>query len=488
MSSIRSLARFGRNTSVQVALVASCLFFIILLGAGSWVEGRLVGSLTAQAKSRAQQTADELVDEFVREGLEGLKESISPRLHGGERRLRYALAGRDGRIIVGDDDLCRLIKACVPGPRSEGSAPSNSGVEPVVISRRLDAGNGTFSVLVVDSLAFVQDIRSIVAQSFWYAVAAAVLAGAVSGYLLSRYLLAQVGAINVAAEAIVSGDLTRRISTGGTGDEFEEMRRTLNRMLGKITDLVRNVHQVSTDIAHDLRTPLSRLRHKLEAAGSDTVTPEQLRETLDAAVHDLDLVLETFSALLRIAQIESGERRAAFRVLDLSEILTDVAETYEAVAEEGGHRLEARIPPGLSLVGDRELLVQMWSNVIENALVHTPLGSRIEVEGHQEGSSLTIVIRDDGPGISATDRPFLFRRFYRGERSRSTPGTGLGLSLVAAIAELHGGTVALDDANPGLRLTIRLPCPEVTARSAQGHIAGPEPRARSQDRIQIAAE
>ncbi len=485
MSLIRKPGRFWRNTSAQVALIASCLLVAILLGAGYTAERRLVGSLTAQAQSRAQETADELVDEFVREGYDGLRDSIMPRLHGGERRLRYAVVGPDGAILVGDPDLCRFVPACDAQPGERAGAGAGA-IRPVVASRRIDLGDR--SVLVVDELAFVRDIETIIGQAFWYAVAAAVLAGAASGYVLSRYLLAQVGAINLAAEAIVSGDLSRRIPTGGTGDEFEEMRRTLNRMLERIADLLRNVHQVSTDIAHDLRTPLSRLRHKLEAATSDAVTRETQQATLDAAVHDLDEVLETFSALLRIAQIESGERRSAFRALDLSTLLADITDTYGAVAEEGGRRFESRVAPGLRIVGDRELLVQMLCNVIENALVHTPPGSLVELAAHRMDDGLCIVVSDDGEGISPSDRPLVFRRFYRGERSRSTPGTGLGLSLVAAIVELHGGTIALADAGPGLRLTMDLPGEAPAEPAATASPAGTRSRPDPQERIQAPAE
>jgi signal transduction histidine kinase len=236
-------------------------------------------------------------------------------------------------------------------------------------------------------------------------------------------------------------------------------------MLDRSHALMDNLRQVSSDVAHDLRTPLARLRQTLELARDEAKTEPQFRAAIDAALAEADGLLDTFSALLRIAQIESKSRRAGFAPVDLSAVMALARDTYGPVAEDGGRRLAATLAPGLAVSGDRELLTQMAANLIENALRHTPPGATVTLdlrregqgEGQGEGQQIVARFADDGPGIPAQEREKALRRFYRLERSRTTPGNGLGLSLVAAVVELHGGTLALGDAAPGLVVEIRLP-------------------------------
>jgi signal transduction histidine kinase len=431
-------------------MVSSLLSVLTLVVVGLGAEARLEAVLTAQARLRAATTADELVDEYMREGQAGLKDSIAPRLHEGEHRMRYALINHEGRLILGDDALCGTLVDCL----DLKSRPTGQDLSSLVVQRELEADG--LALYVIDDVPYIRDVRSILQQAFWYAVAATVLTGGGIGYFLSRHILRQLGSMTLTAEAIISGDLSRRIAATGTTDEFDGLRRTLNRMLDRITDLLRNVQQVSTDIAHDLRTPLSRLRHRLERAQT-TAQGGHRPEVIDAAIGELDVVLETFSALLRIAQIESGNRRSEFRRQDLSRILDDVAETYQTVAEENGRQMTASIAPGLTVVGDRELLTQLLCNLVENALTHTPDGTRVNFHASAGEETTRIIVADNGPGIDEGDLPFVFRRFYRGERSRSSPGTGLGLSVVTAIVELHGGVIELENNCPGLTAAVTLP-------------------------------
>ena len=228
-------------------------------------------------------------------------------------------------------------------------------------------------------------------------------------------------------------------------------------MLDRIHALMDNLRQVSSDVAHDLRTPLARLRQTLERARDEAKTEPQFRAAIDAALAEADGLLDTFSALLRIAQIESKARRAGFAPVDLSAVMALARDTYGPVAEDGGRSLVATLAPGLAVSGDRELLTQMAANLIENALRHTPVGATVKLDLRREGREVVARFADDGPGIPPHEREKALRRFYRLERSRTTPGDGLGLALVAAVVELHGGTLALGDAAPGLVVEIRLP-------------------------------
>jgi signal transduction histidine kinase len=215
-----------------------------------------------------------------------------------------------------------------------------------------------------------------------------------------------------------------------------------------------SLSQVSNDIAHALRTPLGRLRQKLEVARATSGEKSKCTKTIDAALDETDNILDTFSALLRIAQIESGTRTAGFRELDVSKLFETVAEAFSAVAEDEGKTLTATIAPSVKFWGDGDLLSEMLANLLDNAIRHTPQGAHIEVSLVNHGSQLVASVADDGPGVPPAERERIFRRFYRAEGSISTAGTGLGLSLVAAVAELHGMKFTATDSMPGLCMTL----------------------------------
>jgi signal transduction histidine kinase len=257
------------------------------------------------------------------------------------------------------------------------------------------------------------------------------------------------------------GNLARRIALRGTSDEFDRLSANLNEMLDRIQMLMDGLRQVSNDIAHDLRTPLTRLRQRLELARTKATTVADFETAVDKAIAETDEILDTFGALLRIAQIEAGTRRAAFTDVDLSGVCQTIVETYAAVAEDHQHALESRIAEGVTVQGDRQLLTQMIANIVENALRHTPDGTRIELELAGLPAAPVCTIRDNGPGIPEPERQKVFRRFYRLDSSRATPGSGLGLSLVAAVAELHRIAVEIGDGQPGLKVTLRFAPPEV---------------------------
>jgi signal transduction histidine kinase len=279
----------------------------------------------------------------------------------------------------------------------------------------------------------------------------------IGGWIMNVGMLRRIAAIDAAGRDIMRGNLSHRIPLRGTGDEFDRLSANLNDMLGRIQMLMEGLRQVSNDIAHDLRTPLTRLRQGLEAARAKAGTAADYRLAVDKAIAETDEILDIFGALLRIAQIEAGTRRASFADVDLSGILQTIAETYAAVAEDHRQHLTSRVSNGISVRGDRQLLTQMFANIVENALRHTPAGTRIDVELKEAPAGPVCTIRDDGPGIPEPERQKVFRRFYRLSSSRATPGSGLGLSLVAAVAELHRIVVETGDNQPGLRVTLLFP-------------------------------
>jgi signal transduction histidine kinase len=286
---------------------------------------------------------------------------------------------------------------------------------------------------------------------------AIVVLAALGGLYTSIWMRHRIDSISRISQEIMCGDLDRRIPMRGSDDEFDHLAASLNAMLDRIQELMRGVQQVSNDIAHDLRTPLTRLRQRLELASRRTRSTAELQATLVGSIADVDAILDTFSALLRIAQVEAGTRRAGFGEVNLSLLLSELVEAYQLVAEEQNQSLVAAVDETLTVHGDRDLLMQLFANLIENAIRHTPRGAVIHVDATAFAGSVDASVSDDGSGIPDLYRKAVLRPFYRLEASRTTPGSGLGLSLGLAIATLHEAKLELLDNNPGLRCVVRFP-------------------------------
>jgi|SRR5579883_1722979 len=286
----------------------------------------------------------------------------------------------------------------------------------------------------------------------------ALLVAVAGGALVSRSFLQRSDAMARACRAIMDGDLKARIPVRGTQDELDRLAGTINEMLDRIAALMENLRQVTNDIAHDLRTPVSHLRQRLERAREESRGPEDYAAALTAAIEKTDEILQLFAALLRIAQIEGGARRADFATIDLVPLLNHLREMFEAVAEASGHHLTLKLETEAAIRGDRALIVQLLSNLIENAILHTPAGTNISLFLSRGGDRVLVMVSDDGPGVPREEHAKLFQRLYRREASRSRPGYGLGLSVAAAIADLHGATVTTrDDGKPGLGVILSFP-------------------------------
>lgn len=290
----------------------------------------------------------------------------------------------------------------------------------------------------------------------WGVIGFAVL-GVGGGTLLSAVILGRIETISVTARQIMNGDMSRRIPYQGGDDEFDHLSHSLNAMLEKNEQLIASLRQVSNDIAHDMRRPLSRLRQRLETAAAFPNVPAEGRDMIEGALDDLDGALEIFSSLLRLSQIEARIATDVLSPVPLDVLVGQIVEMYRPLAEDRGQSLAAGDAAPITVRGDIVLLSQMLSNLVENAINHTPAGSMIMVTRQVRDDCAILVVADNGAGIPPESREKVFDRFVRLDASRSVPGSGLGLSMARAIARLHGGTIVLSDNDPGLRCTIAIP-------------------------------
>lgn len=369
----------------------------------------------------------------------------------------YALIIPGGAVLAGNFTVPPPVRAIWRGKRT---FERGDGLD---LPRRVTAIRGLATRLpdggvlyVAENASSLHALNQLITQAFLAVFGSILVLGLAGGLLVARATFRRVEGISNTARDIIHGDLSRRIAIAGSGDEFDRLAENLNAMLERIQALMENVQQVSSDIAHDLRSPLARLREHLELAGRNAQEPET-RLAFEAGIEQVDAALGIFAAMLRIAEVEAGARRRDFRSVDLSGLLTDLAETFETVAESEGKAVAADIPDGLNVTGDPELLTQMFVNIIENAIRYSPAGSRVGIAA-QPGAPgrLDVVICDNGPGIPANEHRRVLKRFVRLDASRHSAGAGLGLALAAAVAELHDGSIGLSCNEPGLRVTIGL--------------------------------
>ncbi|HYZ26691.1 MAG TPA: HAMP domain-containing sensor histidine kinase [Geminicoccaceae bacterium] len=458
------LSRLLRAAPFRLALVYAGLFSLSVLALGAILYFATTQLVENQLRTTVTAELHALQNELDREGPTALARAVSSRVADpAAQAFAYLLQDPAGRRLAGDlepiapDEAWRQL---VPEPE-ESEDDEDEGERDWFLGKGVVLPDGQF-LLVAHDAEQLQELEELLLRSFGWILAVAVPLALGGGVFMSLVTLRRIEAVNRVSDEIRRGDLSRRVPHAGTGDEFDRLAANINAMLDAIEHLTEGLRQVSTDIAHDLRTPLSRLRQALETARSKAQSPADLAAAVDDAILQADAILETFSALLRIAQIEAGTRRAGFAGVDLSDLFRSLVEVYEPVAEDASHRLEAQIEDRLSFRGDRELLTQMVANLIENAIRHTPSGSLIEVRLQPTGGKVRAVIADHGPGIPKGARDKVFRRFFRLEQSRTSPGSGLGLSLVSAIASLHGVQIELGDNSPGLRVTLHFPNSDIS--------------------------
>lgn len=360
--------------------------------------------------------------------------------------LGFELIDRSGRRLGGN--------VTVGGAVPAGFSTLNDSVLPGTSTwrvQRRDAGGGLRLVTLVETEP-VDGFAAVWLRSYalgFGSIVVIVVAGAVS---FSTIVRRRIDELRSTAEAIIDGDLTQRVPVEPGSGAFAEQAATFNRMLDRIAALVDSLRHVGGDVAHDLRTPLARLRSRLALIVAETPTAE-----LEAVLDQCDELLAIFSAILRISEVEGGDRRTAFQPVSLAAIASDVAETLAANAADSGHVLTVMALADGTVAGDRQLLAQAGLNLVGNALTHSPAGSRVTVAVTREADAMRLTVTDDGPGIPAAARATALRRFGRLDASRNRPGHGLGLPLVEAVARMHRGTLSLEDAAPGLRAVLTIP-------------------------------
>ena len=329
-------------------------------------------------------------------------------------------------------------------------------VPPLLFGKARDLAGG-YKLLVVRDYSETLLIERYLSDVMIRSALVTILLGALGGIWIALRSMRNVDHINQSVARIISGNLSERISAAELRGDFKLLATHFNQLLDRVQGLMEGMRQVSDNIAHDLRTPLTRMRNQL--ADLMQTAPLPLREQVPTLLAEADALLATFNALLRIAQVESGQRRSGFRQIDLQVILADLVELYEPLAVEKRQSIVAQINEPLLVMGDRDLLFQAFANLIDNAIKYTPPEGSIRLCAWREIDDSTLVeLRDSGEGIPETDRIKVFRRFYRVEASRSAqPGNGLGLSLVAAVVRLHRADISLDDGAPGLLVRVRLP-------------------------------
>jgi signal transduction histidine kinase len=324
------------------------------------------------------------------------------------------------------------------------------------LGRGVEITKGIYLFVGRDTRLLTATRERILSAFMWVVLGAITIAMTVGLFLGSRFMR-RVDAIAQTCKSIIAGRLHERIPLLGREDEWDRLAGAINDMLNRISALLENLRQVSSDVAHDLRTPLTRMRNRLEEARAKSTSITEYSAAVDTAIEDTDQLLAMFAALLRISQVEAGTRLSTFSMVSLTEVLENIYQIYLPVAEDYQHSLTSRIQGDVYIHGDAELLTQMFSNLVENAIRHTPEHTRIQIMLERENGLAAASVIDDGPGVDPNERDKVLRRFYRVSSSRSTAGHGLGLALVVAIAELHHAKLALSDANPGLQVKTTFP-------------------------------
>ncbi|MBU6299486.1 MAG: HAMP domain-containing histidine kinase [Alphaproteobacteria bacterium] len=434
----------------------TAIFALLFVGATLVLSGVLYAIVDSAFKSEvllnAGQDLAAIRKGYDSEGISEAKEVVNQRLARPTTSNFLLLQNAGGKKIAGNLPAITPAVGTVRLPIS-AARKDDRRAEHRILGRGQFIAPGVYAFAGQDLAVFNAAEREALRAIGWTLTAALIFAVA-AGILLSRGFLRRMDTITQTCQAIMAGQLSDRIPVPGTQDELSRLASTINAMLDRINALMENVRQISTDIAHDLRTPLTRLRHHLELARAEAATVDEYGVAVDHGIEDTNRILSIFSALLRISQIEAGAGRASFQRVDLQKIVKNLADLYGPAAEDKKHILEANADSSVDVFGDRELLSQMFVNLIENAITHTPDGARVTIDMTATEASVSVRVADNGPGIPPDEREKVFRRFYRLERGRSTPGSGLGLALVAAIAQIHYATVELSDNAPGLCATV----------------------------------
>lgn len=441
--------RLLSSAGFRFALVFGATFVAAALAFAAVLWWGTAGALDRQTDAAVRADAIALMERWRDGGPAAVTDAIEERLAADiENHTLYLLITPDGRRISGNLDRWPSA-ADDPGAWAYQNVLREGGRAEARL-HDVDLPGG-YRLIVGRDIAAKLRLRTLLAEGLLWSLGVAVLFALGGAWLLRRSLESRLRPVYATAAAIAGGDLAHRVPRGGRSDEFDRLAATMNNMLDQIDRLMTGVRDASDAIAHDLRTPIARARAKLEDALETAPDDVALRGAVEQGIADLDGISRIFQALLRITEAEAGARRAAFAPLDVVPLLQDAAEIYGAMAEAANLTLEVALPEHLDVVGDRDLLLQATANLLDNAIKFTPAGGTVTLSARAlPGIEAEITVADNGPGLSPEDRARAGERFFRADSSRATPGSGLGLSLVTAVAHLHEGTLTLDDAFPGL--------------------------------------
>jgi signal transduction histidine kinase len=462
---VTALTKLFRTTTFRLSLTYLALFSAAAVVAIFYIYWNTTVLLSRQLNQTIDAELKGLAEQYRAGGLDQLVRIVAERSQTPGNSL-YLVADKDGKQLAGN------LSAVSPqlwdslGPvEFVYSRPAPGGVE-----RRLAFANvfrlpGGYRLIVGRDIEDRRELARLIRTTMLWGLGVMALVGIGGGYWVSRRILTRIDGLAATTRTIMEGDLTGRLPISGSGDELDRLSQSLNLMLARIEQLMAGLREVSDNIAHDLKTPLNRLRNRVEEALREPYDAGAYRDALERTIEAADSLIKTFNALLSIARLEAGAAGENREKLDVAALVRDVAELYEPVAEERGIALKAEASAPLIIHGDRQLLGQAIANLIDNALKYgapTAQGGNgwapeVEVRAEAGAGVAQIVVTDRGPGVPAPERERVLGRFVRLEESRSEPGSGLGLSLVAAVARLHGGSLRLEDNEPGLRVVLVLP-------------------------------
>lgn len=446
-----------RSSAFRLTLLYMILFGTSVLGLLAFIYLSTIAVIDRQTEDTIDAEVRGLAEQYREQGLARLIDVV---------RLRSSVEGSDYYLLT-DPNLTPLAGNLVAWPKDiEGAGDwirltvhreSQGQTTSRDVRAQLFTLSGGYRLLVGRDTHERTNLRNIVIKALAWSLAAALALGLIGGIVLSRRMLRRVEHVARTSQGIMAGDLSRRIAVTGTGDEFDRLATSLNAMLDQIERLMTGMRLATDSLAHDLRSPLTRLRGRIELALRQPPHAVRDREALGDVLRQAEVALSTFDSLMKIAMAEAGIGAADLRIVDLAGLAGDAAELYEPVAEEREIGLRISTRPGAFIRAQPELLAQAITNLIDNAVKNTPSGGRIDVVVEPRRSVVLLCVADTGRGIPAADRERVLDRFVRLEESRSTPGAGLGLALVSAVARMHGARLSLEDAAPGLRVTLRFP-------------------------------
>ena len=457
------LRRLFSITAVRLTVLYSLLFGATALGLIFYVTAGTVDLLKQQVTVSINDELKELSAIYEESGLNGAISALELRSRAPGANL-YIVANPSGQILAGN------VLGLDPGvlndlgwtyhPFRYTRFDSSKDGEYRALARIVELPNG-MRLLVGRDIGEPEKFRNLIFNALALALGSMVVLGVVAWFFVGRRALKRIDLVGRSTERILSGDREERLPISGSGDEFDRLSTRLNSMLDRINQLDEGLKQVSDNIAHDLKTPLTRIRNTVEASLASRGAKKDHHEALENVLLESENLIKTFNALLMISRVESGSTAAQMGEQNLDEIITDIIELYEPAAEEEGFNLNGKIESGLGLTGNRELLSQMVSNLIDNALKYgraqKPQLNEIDISAQKRKGRVVVTISDNGPGIPAGDHKKVLQRFYRMEQSRNLPGSGLGLALVNAIAKLHSANLVLKDNDPGLQVILEFP-------------------------------